>query len=282
MSWTESKQFTKFAVLIAGMCFVLLPNAAFAQAKKAGPSWDRPALDGVLLPYRDIDIATTEVGIIESMLVKPGDKVVAGQEIGQLDLGHLRVVIRKAEAEAAAHGKIDQIHAELNFAQTKLDTFLSLRNDSHASKLEISRARLEVEQIKGKLLDAEETIEIAKLEVERLRQQLKERTIVAPADGVITEVYKQVGEFVAGNSPSVVRLYDLSKLKATFSLKKQDLARIAADGKVRVTLDDGRKVDGMVEYIPPLADAESALFLITIVLDNSEGLIKNTQCTLEL
>ncbi len=281
MSWTISKQQLIKTVFWLGLCLLIAPEVASAQQKKNSTSWDRAALDGVLLPYRDIDIASTEVGIVEAMLVKPGDRVQAGQVIARLDVGHLQAVIRKAEAEAASHGKLNQILAELNFAQTKLDTFQSLRNESHASKLEISRARLEVEQIKGKQLDAEESIEIAKLEVDRLRQQLKERTILSPADGVITEVYKQVGEFVAGNSPSVVRLYDLSKLKATFSLKKQDLARIADDGKVRVTLDDGRKVNGIVEYIPPLADAESALFLITIVLDNSEGLIKNTQCTLE-
>ncbi len=271
---------TQLLIVTVIMLANFMATPARSQTPKNRSAWDRAMVEGVLLPYRDISVASSEAGIIREVYVKPGDRVAAGQPIAQLDSTYLLGLIRKAEAEANAKGKLEQAKAELAFSESKVEKLLAMSRDSLASRNELERAQFDVRQLRGKYLDVEESLQIAQLEVERLKLQLMDRTIVAPIDGVVTEINKQVGEFVAANSPNVARMYDLSRLKASFSINKHDLRKIKEGGTIRVKLDDGRLVEGKVDYVPPLADAESALFLITVVLENQDGMIRNSQCSL--
>ncbi|MFO0923886.1 MAG: efflux RND transporter periplasmic adaptor subunit [Pirellulales bacterium] len=234
--------------------------------------------EGVLQPYQDIDVATTEVGIIREILVKAGDRVIEGQPLAVLDSEVLRAQIRVKETEALSKGRIEQALAELKLQEKKLSRLLKMKQEGNVNSLEIERAEADVLIAKGRLTTEEDQSQVQMLELERFKKNLEERTIRAPISGIVTEIFKNVGEFVATNSPNIVRIVDNHRLKTTFAMMETDLNGIEVGHEMKIQLSNGRVVPGIVEFVPPVADAATGWFMVTVVLDNSDEKIIASKC----
>ncbi len=234
--------------------------------------------EGILTPHKDIDVATTELGIIRELLVKPGDRVVAGQPIAVLDSEVLKAQIRVKETESAAKGRLDQAHAEVALQEKRLAKLNEMRSTGSINSLELERAETDLMIVRGRLRAEQDQVLVQEAELERIKTLLHERTILAPDDGIITEVFKSIGEFVATNSPNIVRLIDNRKLKATFSLREDELHSMKVGDLMRIQLGNGKVVDGVVDFVPPVADAATGWFMVTVMIDNADGKIIASKC----
>lgn len=249
-----------------------------AQLRSNTHSVNQRDLDGVLQPYFDIDVATTETGIVRKVFVKPGDHVVKDQPLVELDADSILAQIHVKETEAGAMGKIEQAKAELELQQSKYEKLTKMLDEGKSSVMEVERAKSDLIIAQGRFHNEEDTIRILKSDVERFEKQLADRTLRAPMDGIVTEVQKQVGEYVAQNSPVVLRLIDTRLLRATFSVQESELATVKVGGIVRIQLSSGLVTQGLVEFIPPVADAETGWFMISVKIDNDDGKIIGSRC----
>ncbi|MDZ4851543.1 MAG: efflux RND transporter periplasmic adaptor subunit [Pirellulaceae bacterium] len=249
-----------------------------AQSRSNTHAVNQRDLDGVLQPYFDIDVATTETGIVRKVLVKPGDHVVKDQPLVELDADSILAQIHVKQTEAGAMGKIEQAKAELDLQQLKYDKLTKMLEGGKSSVMEVERAKSDLIIAQGRFHNEEDTLRILKSDVERFEKQLADRTLRAPMDGIVTEIQKQVGEFVAPNSPVVLRLIDTRLLRATFSVQESELATVKVGGIVRIQLSSGLITQGLVEFIPPVADAETGWFMISVKIDNDDGKIIGSRC----
>ena len=275
MSRLHSK--TRIA-LIAITVWMLGHGTLDAQTRIAHSNVNQRDLDGVLQPYFDIDVATTETGIIRNLLVKPGDKVTKGQALAELDSESIQAQIHVKKTEAEARGKLDQAKAELNLQQAKFDKLSKLLEAGKSSVMEVERAQADLVIAQGRYRNEEDTVRVLKSDLERYEKQLLDRTLRAPIDGIVTDIQKQVGEYVAPNSPIVLRLIDIRQLRATFSVQENELSSVKVGGVVRVQLSGGQIAQGIVEFIPPVADAETGWFMITVRIENPDGKIIGSRC----
>jgi RND family efflux transporter MFP subunit len=251
---------------------------ASAQMRYAGSMAQRD-LDGVIQPSSDIEVASVEMGIVREILVKPGDHVVRGQPLVYLDSETVEAQIRVKQAEAESTGKLAQAQGELAIQQSKFDKLSTLLLDGKSSHNEVERAQLDLLVAKGRLQSEVESMRVLKSDLERFQRQLDDRIIRAPIDGIVTDMLKEVGEIVSATSPSVLRVIDTRKLRATFSVQESELASLPIGKVVHLQLSNGGTVDGTVEYVPPVADPETGWFMINVVIDNQDGKIIGSRCT---
>jgi RND family efflux transporter MFP subunit len=272
MSLQIHKLLARFA-FIASM--LLVPNQALPQS---ADMTDDGLFEGVLEPFRDVDVATSEFGILRELLVKPGSTVKANEPLARLESRELQGQLAIAEAEYASRGKLKQVLSDVELQTQKVKLLRELKQHNNSNQHEIIRAEADLESAQARLQSEQESIEVLRLQVARLHKVLDLYEIRAPFDGVVVEVQRNIGEFVSASSPSVVKLHDISKLKATFPLSEVEIAGMTTTSTMSIRLSDGRIVQGTVDFIPPVAEPESGLFMVTVVIDNPDGSIRCSRC----
>jgi multidrug efflux pump subunit AcrA (membrane-fusion protein) len=80
----------------------------------------------------------------------------------------------------------------------------------------------------------------------------------------------------------VLRIVDVSRLRASFFLQVKEVEGLPKDRVVHVRLADGRESIATVEHISPVADGESGLIEVRVLIDNPELKILGSRCALLL
>ncbi len=255
----------------------MIPKTALPQSLN-GDSWGDQVFEGVLIPVREVEVATSEFAILRELHVKAGDFVKANDLIAKLDTRELESQLTIAIAEYESRGKLHQVESELILQRQKVELTRQLHEKSSANIQEVQRAENDLRVVEARLQSEQENIEVLRLQVERLQRALELYNIRAPLDGVVVELQHEVGEFVSSSSPSVVKIHDVSQLKATFPLAEDEIQGMKVGGSMNVRLSDGRVVEGIIDFIPPVADPQSGWFMVTVLIDNKDASIRCSRC----
>lgn len=237
---------------------------------------------GGLEPYRVTEVATAEIGLVREIYVKRGETVVEGMPLGRLDDEQQKVALKEAEADALATGMIETARKEVLFNEKRVAVTKALVEDGKASPRELERYVMEWEIAAAKLRAQEESKQIAKVRREKAMISLKDRTIRAPHDGVIDEIFRGEGEYIATNSPSFVRLIDVSRLRATFMLPEELADKFRNRVEAEIRLPSHSVVSGKIEYLSPFASAEGRTIVMTVLIENPDSTIRSAHCELVL
>lgn len=241
-------------------------------------------IQGFLEPYRTVNVAAPETGIITKIYARVGDEVKKGDVIVQLDDDVHRLLVESAAAKMAAQGRLESAKAELRLRQYRLSKLRELIERGHGRQEEVERGAADVEIAAAQVLDAKDDLLFKTLEHRRLKVQLERREIRSPLDGFVSLNLKEVGEFVAPNDPDVVTVVQLDPLLAKFSMRRSHAKSVTLRQTVTVGFPlDANKLEGIVEEISPVIDAESGTVRIRVRVENSEGTYDSGQrCTLHL
>ncbi|MCA9129690.1 MAG: efflux RND transporter periplasmic adaptor subunit [Planctomycetales bacterium] len=226
-------------------------------------------------PYRDIDVASSELGTVAYLNVREGDRVSAGQLLAGLDETVLVATLEVARLAKESIGRLASVEAELNLQVERLEKIELLVERGHASVEELARSKSQVEVAKAQVTSVREELAMKCAELNRIEAQIDQKRIKSPIDGVVTRVFKDAGEFVSASDPTVIKVVQLDKLKAEFSVPAG--ACEFTQGQ-NVTLSVGKdrlQSRGLVEFVSPTTDAQSNTVRVTIRLDNSRGSIRS-------
>ena len=118
---------------------------------------------------------------------------------------------------------------------------------------------------------------------QKIELQIAKRTVCSPVKGKVAALNKYEGEFVSPADPVVAKIVVLQPLRATFFLPRGAAENLVRGNAVSLMLPRvGWKVEGKVEYVSPLTDAESGAVAVKVLLDNSRGkLYSGERCVLE-
>jgi RND family efflux transporter MFP subunit len=230
------------------------------------------SVDGFTEPYRTINAASSESGIVSKVLVHEGEAVRAGQPLVVLDDDIYLSLLEIAKQQMEATGRLKAAQAELDLFNTRLHKLQELQAVGQANQQEVDRAKADAEMSDGRLLAIKEELMLRKLEYKKIQQQLERRTVTAPVDGTITAIKKNRGEFVSPVDPVVVTLVQLNPIRATFLMPRPQAARLRSGQRVAVRFpDSGQSAPGIVELVSELTDAESGTVTVRIRIDNEQG-----------
>lgn len=229
-------------------------------------------IEGFTEPYRNIDVAAADSGIVEEIAIKEGERVTKGQTLGQLNLDVLKATLAIADQSRNAQGKLKSAEAELRLKSERLTKLQLLLERDHASQEEVDRTVVEKAIAEAQLLSVQEDLAIRRLEYDRIEHQIAMRLFKSPIDGVVTKVFKEPGEFVTPSEPVVLNVVQLDPLTCVFSVPGAVAAGLQPEAAVGMQIAESRQaVQGVVDLISPVTDPQSGTVQIKVRLSNPEG-----------
>lgn len=176
----------------------------------------------------ELDLPSTEAGLIAELSVTVGQPIAAGDAIARLDDRALKIRSRAALLRLSAAQEQISDDVELRYAQTaraeamaELDSSRAIYNESSGAiplsnlrrlKLAVERAELEVARAQKAAKQAQIEVDLRAADVAILDDTMRRYALSSPLSGVVLQVFKQRGEWVASGE-AVVRLARLDRLQ---------------------------------------------------------------------
>jgi HlyD family secretion protein len=177
---------------------------------------------------------------------------------------------------------ITAARSQLAQAQSSLDQLLKSPTQAEitSAKSQLAQAEAGLAQLlegagEAEVAAAQAAVEVAQVGLEQAKLDLAKASLLAPADGVITEVNLEVGEHLSNGGPAVV-LTDLSAYHINVEVDEIDISRIALDQSVAVNLDaiPDEEFQGHVADISPVpvqgASSGIVAYDVVVALDSDD------------
>jgi HlyD family secretion protein len=273
----------------------------------------------------DVTVSPLVTGPIVRLHVREGDRVRRGDVLARIDASDLELQreqllaaldITRAQYELMRNGARSEDVAQAVAAERQAASALAQARDD-LRRLEASFdaggiAEKSVADARSRVEIARRSHESAQLAVTRLRggarsedlragrarerqaeaqlavleKKIDDCTVVAPADGVVTTVAAEEGEFAAAGAP-LLTISKTSDVELTIYVPEGDLGRVSVGQKAELAVDafDDRRFTGHVTYISPIAeftpknvqtkdDRVKQVFAVRIAVPNPDGALK--------
>ena len=105
-------------------------------------------------------------------------------------------------------------------------------------------------------------------------EEIDKTNIYAPFDGILTSNHLEIGEFVQPGTTLGVFI-ELNPILIIGYVSEKELKNLYLNSKALVTTSLGKKVEGLISYISPIAEKVTRTFRIEITVSNNNLEIKD-------
>ncbi len=215
-------------------------------------------------------IGPTAAGRVKAVAVQVGERVRAGQLLGEMDAVDLGDRIRAQEAALErAKAVVREAEVRQGFARTQARRYEKLGSLQAASEELALTRRQELELAEAGLAAAREELARARAEGAALQAQLANLRLVAPVDGVVTLREVEPGTTVVAGQ-AVVEVVDPATLWVALRLDQVNAGGLSAGLPASIVLRSrsGEALAGRVLRVEPKADAVTEELLAKVVFDD--------------
>ncbi|MEJ6123367.1 efflux RND transporter periplasmic adaptor subunit [Vibrio sp. 2-Bac 85] len=212
--------------------------------------------NGVLYPYKMVNVGAQVSGQLQKIAVNLGDTIKQGDLIAQIDNLTQKNLLQEAQASlnninAQYRAKQAQIH-ESNLAFERQAKMLKKKLSSQAD-YDIAEAALLVYKAELEQLLAEK--EKALISVNNAEIDLGYTTISSPIDGTVIYVSVEEGQTVNTNqsTPSIIEVAQLDVMTIKAQISEADIINVKAGQKVYFSIlgAPNKKFEGVLRSIEP-------------------------------
>lgn len=209
------------------------------------PMTNRLVLQGQSVAERKVTVRAETGGVISEVLVNRGETVKPGSGLIRLAVDDRKSRLREAKS------LLEQRKTEYNGVQ-------KLKKSGYQAETELAKA-------KAALDSASATVQMAKLELDRIN-------ITAPISGVVNDRLVEVGDFVKRGDPILI-IVDLNPIRVIGQVSERYLGQIKVGDAGEVRLLNDTIVPAKVSYVGSIASNNTRTFPVEMQIPNPNGLI---------
>ncbi|MFQ5775240.1 MAG: efflux RND transporter periplasmic adaptor subunit [Kiloniellaceae bacterium] len=194
---------------------------------------------------------------------------------------------RKVEVKAQTHGRVVELAAAKGDRVKAGDVLVRLSDEDRPARLAEAKALREQRRIeyraalrlskKGfraetQVVAAKAELEAAEAAVAAAEVELANLVLRAPFDGIVSNRYVEIGDFVEIGDP-VARIVDLDPILVTAQASERDVGRLSVGAPSRIRLITGEELEGRVRYIASEADPATRTFRVEVEVPNPQAAV---------
>jgi RND family efflux transporter MFP subunit len=219
---------------------------------------------GTLEPVHSVDIFPKVEGKVVELYVSLGDRVREGDPLARVESTEWGLQAQQAQAgfnmaaqaadmASTSLGRLEQVHAKLG--------------EGALSQQQFDEAAIQAEGAKTRQ-------EVARLQRDLAQQMVKNATMRAPTDGIVSRINARLGGMVGSQYPAF-HVDDGSSLVLRCEVGDRDLPRVAAGQEVRLRSDalPDRDLVGTVTAVAPTLDSITRRGPVEIAVPNEDGAV---------
>ncbi|MEL6247449.1 MAG: efflux RND transporter periplasmic adaptor subunit [Cyanobacteria bacterium J06627_15] len=244
---------------------------------------------GTVQPFDLLQVKPQASGLqIIDLRVREGDSVSQGQVLAVLDdvvlqaqLQEARANLAQAEAQVAQQQAVlAQNEASLAEAEESFQNYQNLFERGAISQEQLTSRRTQVLTARegravaiANIQSAQATVDSRRADIARLRAQLDQAIVRAPASGTIAERLATVGD-TASTGTALYTLIQDDLLELEVQLPQAQLTQVSLGAPVEMTsaADTSLNLQGSIRAIDPLVDPQTRQATVNISLSGSDQL----------
>lgn len=252
--------------------FLVMPLilcAGFATAVRANTA-ALSGFDCLIEPYAVVDVGTREQGVLESIEVDRGDVIEKDQVLAQLESGVERLAVKLSQARAELRAQLEARRVNVAYLARQLKNVDELYQKKALPFQETDRAETDLNLARLQLREAEESMRLSGIELERAKEALARRTIKSPINGVVMQRLLSPGELV--DERPILRVAQIVPLNVEVILPVDfyNRVRTGMTAEIRPLMPGGIVRSATVTAIDPVVDAASNTFGVRLELPNQD------------
>ena len=223
---------------------------------------DLVKVTGTIHPVQEAAIAAQVSGLAETVAVRPGDHIDAGQLLVEVGTTDLQLQLDQQRSTMAS--SVVQLRAaEATLARTKL-----LADKGLAAQTTLDTAQAEVDGLAATIATQQSQVALAETNLLRAR-------VMAPFSGTVASRDIEPGQIVSPGT-TMLSIVDLSSVRVEVIAALKDSARIVAGQSVRLAVQGlaGQQFTGVVDRVSPVAEAGTRSIKVYLSLENSDGVLR--------
>jgi HlyD family secretion protein len=214
---------------------------------------------GTVKPCRRAKLAPPAGGQISKMLVKKGERVVAGQillELWDQDM-HAQERLSRDQLKTSEL-RVREVCSMAEASQRDAERSKELMQKGFISSQQLDRALTDAQSRQASCDAARSDIAQSKSRIKVVETGLERMVLRAPFAGIVADISGELGEYATPSPPGIptlpaVDLIDDSCLYVSAPIDEVDAAKVKLGQRSRITLDaiKGRNFAGKVKRIAP-------------------------------
>lgn len=256
---------------------------------------------GTLAAEDQVVVGTKVPGRLAEISVDMGTRVRRGQAVGRLDASDYRLRVDQAEAalqqararlglpvtgtdervDAEQTSIVRQARAILEEAQLTRDRSAKLMEQSLIARAQLDAAEAALKVAEGRYHDAVEEVRNRQAllaqrrsELDLVRQQLADTTMVSPIDGAVAMKQASVGEYLAAGAP-VATVVQIHPLRLRVNVPEREAVEVRTGHAVRLSVDgDPTVYQGRVVRLSPIVQEQNRTLSVEAEVPNERAMLK--------
>lgn len=229
--------------------------------------------EGVTKPVSNLDLSVPVDGVVLELFVTEGQHVKKGDPLLRLDdrmpafeVKRRKELLRDNARYKSSKYNRDIVESLLQSAKELQQTTGSVSDD------EIKRLDMQFSTVDGEVRALEYAKKREQLELDTARADLERHTLISPIDGIVTDIYLDVGEW-AKLGEVAVKVVDPSICYLEVNVEERRVRQLIELSDVSLFVNVGDRVlekQAKVVFVSPVADQASGLVRVKLLFENKK------------
>jgi RND family efflux transporter MFP subunit len=227
--------------------------------------------DGLIEPHMMVAVGTSVAGVLQNVAVDRGDTVHKGQVLARLKSDIERATMELARTRAEMEANLLARRKELDYARRREQRVRRLYTENAIPEHEWDEIETKRILSEYKLANALENKRLARMELARAIEMVKETTIHSTVSGIVVERFLTTGEYVEDHPILKVAQIDPLSVEVVLPMQVFGVIEVGMTATVKPEAPVGGVYTATVRIVDQFIESASGTFRVRLELPNPDN-----------